>query len=264
MRTVVGAGVFFAGSLLGTSSHAATIDFDFQTAPCSTATDTCSMLNGSLTLSLTATSDNGSNPHFDYKTVGPEQGMGVTASTNDRTGGEIDTNEQITATISTGLALDSFRLLFIYNGPEYADPREIAQVTINKGLAGEAVGVFQVGVSNDTGSWLLNGLPFAAAISNCGHTDDFGAGCFDIGGAFGTALIKSISFTAISSSDKGQSTQPYDVNNDSDYSLGNIKFTAPTTDTHGDVPVPEPASMLLLGTGLMGLGGAARRRFRKN
>src|SRR5580765_3052353 len=120
MRSVIGGASFVAGVLLAASAHAATLNF--QTAPCSTASASCSVTDGGLTLSLTATST-GSDPHFAYKTVGGERGMGISASSSDATAAEIDLNEAIGATTSAGSwELDSFMLLFLYNGPEYNDP----------------------------------------------------------------------------------------------------------------------------------------------
>jgi hypothetical protein len=157
------------------------------------------------------------------------RGLGIEGST----AGEIDINESISGAFSTPVVLNAFRLLFIYNGPEFGDPNEIAQLSIN---GGTAVGTFTVSETDNLGVWSLGGT-----VSNCGATTEEGSGCFDITNPFGSTPISNFSFTVVSVVEEG---------NNSDYSLSTVDVSA----------IPEPGTFLLLGSGCVLAALRARRR----
>lgn len=221
-------------ALVASPARADTIDL-ISGSPCVWSL-TCGPLpftGGTLTLS--------SNGNFEYKDLNGERGLGVSGSGH--TGGEIDVNEHVTGTFSTPTVVEAFRLLFLYNGPEFGDPIEMAQVSINSGAM---VATLIPGLADNTATWSLGG---ATTVVNCGATTESGTGCFDVFMPFGTMLVSNITFTAIVS---GQ-----DPTHNSDFSLTSLQVSPIR-----DPAVPEPATWMLLGTGAAAALRARRRRQR--
>jgi hypothetical protein len=250
-RLTLGALVTLAGILASpTTARAGTI-IDFGTAGCAdTFCEPLEYLGGTLTL----TSRGGD---FTRKTLFDESGLGVSG----RTTGEIDVDEFIDGAFSSAVTVDALRLVFIYNGPEFGDPSEIARVSVNGGaLFGRLTAD-----GENTATWSLGGT-----VTSCGATTFSGTGCFLIHNPFGTASVESISFTADSAGPG--------LSNDSDFSIGAIEVTQvpaivrtvgpavvpqvePAFETaFAVIAAPEPSLLLLLGAGLTALRPRLQRR----
>jgi hypothetical protein len=181
---------------------------------------------------------------FQKKTLGGSTGVGVSGG---RTNDEIDTDETITGTFTKAVSLTGFSLSVLFDGPEYGDWNEIAQVTAHLSAGGSLVGTLRA-TGATSATWLVGGVSFLGSfVSSLGNgAIDGGSGAWDVLNPFGNASISSLEFTAITGAcGSGNCT------NQSDYALRSIDVAA---------PIPEPETYALLSAGLLAVAFMARRR----
>ena len=174
---------------------------------------------------------------FVVKNLNGFSGLGVTGG---RTGDEIDIGETVTMSFAAQVVSD-FSVAFLYNGPEFGDWREIAQVTAYNGAA--ILGIYTLTVGNDGA---IPGATWSGAgsVSNLSlPTDAGGASWRVLGNPFGDAAITGLQFTALASG-LCQST----CDNQSDYALSSVNA------------IPEPETYALMIAGLGALSLVTRRR----
>jgi hypothetical protein len=199
---------------------------------------TLSGTNGAVIGGVTFTS---APRNFSTKTLGTPSttGLGVAGG---RTGGEIDIDETVTMSWVNGLTITSFSVGVLYNGPEFGDWVETAQVQAYSGANLLFTGILRGDATNNTVA-NFTGTGFGT-VTNLSPATQSGGGGWRVDNPFGTAKVDKLVFTALTSTLCG--TQP--CNNQSDYTLSSV------------TAVPEPGTYAMLLAGLGALGFVARRR----
>jgi hypothetical protein len=176
---------------------------------------------------------------LDLKSQDGYTGVGVQGMTN----GEIDwrngASESITLTFTAPTSIGSFTLGLLFNGPEYNDVREVAQITIN----GTEIYSLRARATENVAVWSHDGTSTNVDCIFGAGTQSGQGGAISLSNPFGNMPVSTITFAA-SRGGCGVGA----CTNQSDYNV--VSVTA----------VPEPQTYALMLAGLGAMAFVARRR----
>lgn len=188
-------------------------------------------------------------PDLDLKSQDGFTGVGVQGMTN----GEIDwrsdargngASESITLTFTAPTAIGSFTLGLLFNGPEYNDVREVAQITIN----GTEIYTLSTGATENVATWSHGGASTSVSYIGGAGTQSGQGGAISLSNPFGNMAVSTMTFAAAPGVSGGGCGSSGVCTNQSDYNV--VSVTA----------VPEPQTYALMLAGLGAMAFVARRR----